>query len=242
MKKIEVSLICACYNEGPTFEKSIAKIVSELKKLKVGWEIVFVEDKSTDDTRETVLKLSKSIKGSRVLLHHKNQGRGKTVSDGLMVAKGTICGYIDVDCEIAPSYMAAFIKQVESGQDVVVAKRYYQSSYKNISREITSKGYSLLLKSVLGLPLDDTEAGFKFFKRTKILPVLSKTRDHGWFWDTEICARSYLAGLKMSQVDAKFVKREDKKSTVRVIPDSWDYAKKLWAFRGEFERLKRKNA
>src|SRR3989338_9112613 len=239
---IKFSLILACYNEGPTFEKSIEKIVAELKKLKINWEIVFVEDKSTDDTRDRVIKLSKVIKNSRLLLHNKNQGRGKTVSDVLAICRGIICGYMDVDCEISPRYLGAFIKQIESGKDVALARRFYQRSFKNVSREITSRGYSLLLKYVLNLPIEDTEAGFKFFKRTKIIPVLLKTQDYGWFWDTEICARSYLAGLQIAQINVKFVRREDKKSTVKIFSDSVDYAKKLWSFRTEYQKLKLKNA
>lgn len=241
MAKPYFSLVLACYNEGPTFEESVTKIISSLNKLKITWEIIFVEDKSTDETRLKALKLERSIKNSRLLLHKVNQGRGKTVSDGLKVATGTICGYMDVDCEISPTYIAVFIKKIQSGNDVVIARRHYQSSYRNMTREISSKGYALLLKWALGLPLGDTEAGFKFFNRKKILPVLKSTRDFGWFWDTEICARSYLAGLAISQVDVKFKKREDKKSTVRVFTDSVDYAKKLWAFRREYRRLKLKN-
>ena len=241
MAKPYFSLILACYNEGPTLEKSVYNIVSELEKLKINWEIVFVEDKSTDDTREKTIKLCQSIKNSRLLLHKKNLGRGKAVSDGLVLARGTICGYMDVDCEISPVYIATFIKKIQQGSDVVIARRHYQSSYKNLTREVSSKGYALLLRVALSLPLEDTEAGFKFFNRNKILPVLATTRDFGWFWDTEICARSYLAGLRISQVDVKFKKREDKKSTVKVFSDSRDYAKKLWVFRKEFSQLTQKN-
>lgn len=230
------SLVLACYNEGPTFEESVGKIEKELKKLKNPWEIIFVEDKSTDDTRAKVLKLAKEIKNSKVIRHPKNMGRGKTVADGIRAAKGTICGYIDVDCEISPKYIPLFIKEVESGGDMVVASRYYKKEWTSVSRIVSSVIYSNLVAAILKLPIDDTEAGYKFFRRSKILPVLEQTRDHGWFWDTEICARSYLLGLKIKQLRVLFERRAEKKSTVRLFPDSLDYVKKLWAFQRTYRK------
>lgn len=241
MSKVNVSLILACYNEGPTFEDSVWKIERELKKLKTPWEIIFVEDKSTDDTRVKVLKLAKEIKNSKVILHPKNTGRGKTVADGIGAAQGTVCGYIDVDCEISPKYIPVFIKELESGSDMVVASRYYKKDWKSVSRIVSSVIYSHLVAAILKLPIDDTEAGYKFFKRSKILPVLAVTRDHGWFWDTEICARSYLLGLKIKQLRVLFERRAEKKSTVRLFPDSLDYVKKLWAFQREYQKERNGN-
>jgi len=236
MSKIDVSLILACYNEGSTFENSVWKIEKGLKKLKGPWEIIFVEDKSTDNTRAKVLQLAQEIKNSKVVLHPRNMGRGKTVADGIRAAKGTVCGYIDVDCEISPKYIPVFIKEVESGSDMVVASRYYKKDWKSVSRIVSSVIYSKMVAAILKLPIDDTEAGYKFFKRNKILPVLEKTRDHGWFWDTEICARSYLFGLKIKQLRVLFERRAEKKSTVRLFPDSLDYVKKLWAFQREYRK------
>lgn len=242
MTKPYISLVLACYNEGPTFENSVRDITRELKNLKLSWEIIFVEDKSTDDTREKIIKISKKNKNLRVILHSKNQGRGKTVSDGIKASQGVICAYMDVDCEISPKYLGRFAEKVKKGSDVVVASRFYPSNLSAISRVITSKGYSLIIRQTLGLPIKDTEAGFKFFNRKKILPVLLDTKDKGWFWDTEICARSYLAGLKMSEIPVRFVRRDDKKSTVKVFSDSLEYAKKLWAFKKEFNKIKSKKA
>src|SRR3989344_7102487 len=100
MVKVEVSLILPCYNEGSTFEKSVNQIVNVLKKGTRNWEIIFVEDKSCDQTRITVEKLTYQIENSRSIFHSKNQGRGKSASDGIKLARGIICGYMDVDCEI----------------------------------------------------------------------------------------------------------------------------------------------
>jgi len=237
MAKIDLSLILACYNEGSTFEESVKKIVSVLKKLKKSWEIIFVEDKSQDETKQTVKKLTLQIPNSRVIYHDKNQGRGKSVSDGIKAAKGKICGYLDVDLEVSADYISIFIDEIKKGTDMAIGKRFYEGGFKSLPRFLASKIYSLAVNLLLGISISDTEAGYKFFKRARILPLLSKIKSRGWFWDTEICARAYLGRLKIGEVPVLFVRHPDKKSTVRLIPDSIDYVKNLVKFRSKLNQV-----
>ena len=227
MSTFELSIIIPCYNEGLTFEKSIQKIVSEIKKLKKTWEIIFVEDKSLDNTKVVVAGFTKKIKNCRAIYHSRNQGRGKSAADGIRAANGKICGYLDVDLEVSEKYISLFIKEVEGGADLVVGKRFYEGGFNNLTRFVFSKAYALALKSILKLPIDDTEAGYKFFNRKKISPILPKIKSKHWFWDTEICAKAYWEGLKISQVPVLFKRRVDKKTTVRLLPDTIDYIKNL---------------
>src|SRR3990170_6909454 len=164
MPKVDLSIIIPCYNEGPTFEKSVYRIIAVLKSTERNWEIIFVEDKSIDDTQKTVGKLTKKYKNTRALFHKKNEGRGKSVSDGIKTAKGPICGYLDVDLEVSPSYIPLFVKETEEGSDLVVGKRFYEGEGLNsILRFLASKIYALSVKYVVEIPVEDTEAGYKFF-------------------------------------------------------------------------------
>lgn len=236
MKKINFSLILPVFNEGKIFETNIESIYKNLANLKENWEVIFVEDKSTDDSTEILKKISTKLPNTKVILHTKNQGRGKTVSDGIKAAKGTYCGFLDVDLEVSSDYIPLFIKELEKGFDLVVGNRFYEKNLTALTRVISSRGYKLIVRSLLNLPVDDTEAGYKFFQRKKILPVLSKITENGWFWDTEVCARAYWAGLKISQIPVLFIRRVDKKSTVRLLPDTWDYMKKIFEFRTQIPK------
>lgn len=229
MRKPDLSLILPCYNEGPTFVSSTEKIIKSLKG--VNWEIIFVEDKSDDDTRLKVESLVKNLGRTKAIYHSKNMGRGKSVADGIRASRANICGYVDVDCEISPSYINLFVKEIRSGSDLVVGKRYYEKGWKSMHRVIASLLYSSLVKWILKLPIDDTEAGYKFFNKSMINKIIKKVEDPGWFWDTEICARAYAAGLNISQVPVLFIRRPEKKSTVKIIPDSFAYIKMLIRFR-----------
>lgn len=233
---VYLSLILALYNEGPTLEKSLKTIYKLLQKFKKPWEIILVEDRSTDDTLIRVQELLPHLKNTKLIYHKKNQGRGKTINDGVKAARGTYCGFLDVDLEVSADYIPLFVKELEQGYDVVVGKRFYEKNLTAVTRVLTSVGYKFIVNSILNLPIDDTEAGYKFFRRKNILPILSKIKEKGWFWDTEICARSYWAGLRTSQIPVLFTRRIEKKSTVRLIPDTWDYLKSIYKFRSQIPR------
>src|SRR3990167_11455145 len=228
MSKVDLSLIIPCYNVGPTFTKSVNKIIRELKKINLSWEIIFVEDKSVDDTKKTVERFTKRYKNVRAIFHKKNEGRGKSVSDGVIAAKGIICGYLDIDLEVSEKYIPLFVKEVEAGTDLVVGKRFYEGEgVKTIPRFLASKIYASAVKFLLSCPIEDTEAGYKFFKRKKIIPILRKIKSKHWFWDTEICAQAYWNGLPVTQVPVLFKRRYDKQSTVKLLPDTIDYVRNL---------------
>ncbi len=238
MQKVDISIILPCYNEGPTFEKSISKIVSILKKTRKKWEIIFVEDKSTDKTRTTVEKLALQIKNAKAIFHQRNHGRGQSVSDGIIAAAGDICGYLDVDLEVSANYIPIFIDEIEKGADMAIGKRFYEGNLKSSIRFVTSKIYATTVKLLLNIPIEDTEAGYKFFRRSQILPILAKVRDKKWFWDTEICTLCYLDGFKIVEVPILFIRRGDKKSTVKLIGDSWAYISQIIKFKSRIAKTK----
>lgn len=233
MTKPEISIILACYNEGPTFKKSVKRIVAEIQKIKAQWEIIFVDDKSSDETKKNIECMLAEINNSKAIYHSRNQGRGRSVSDGIRSAKGKVCGYLDVDCEVSPAYISLFLKELDKGFDMVIGRRFYESGPKSSTRFVASKLYAFVVKLALNIPVEDTEVGFKFFKRSKILPICAKVKNKHWFWDTEICARASWAGLKISQVPVLFIRRHDKRSTVRLFADSLDYITSLIKLRSQ---------
>lgn len=232
MSEPKLSLILPCYNEAEHFQISAQKIYAVLKKSRLVFEIIFVEDNSGDETRRLLQEFIGDAKDSRlkVIYHDQNTGRGKTVCDGIAAAQGKVVGFMDIDCEISPDYIPLFVKKIEANHDIVCARRIYQVSASSVVRALVSKVYSLLVRVLLHTSLSDTEAGFKFFKRDKIMPIVALSSDPGWFWDTEIMILSERAGLRILFLPVLFKRRTDKTSTVHLFKDSWDYFQKLISF------------
>ncbi len=232
-----LSVVVACYNEEPHLEESFRQLRAVLDDFRRPWEVVFVDDCSRDGTRAVLERIVREHPGLplRVLLHERNQGRGATVSDGFRAARGTVAGYLDIDLEVHAHYIAPVVRAVEQGADVATVRRLYFVRAGALLRHVLSRGYAWLVRRLLGTRLVDTESGFKFFRREKLMPLLEQVEDRHWFWDTEFMIRAERAGLRIVEVPGAFVRRSDKRSTVRAIPDSIEYVRRLAAFRRKLQ-------
>ena len=233
MKKIKFSLILPCYNEAEHFSKSADIILQTLINNKKSFEIIFVDDKSKDSTKELISKfINKHYDQKLKVIYHKsNQGRGKTVADGILASKGDYVGYMDIDCEVSPKYIGEFINKLKNGYDIVYGHRNYEINISGLIRTITSITYKKLVNLLINTTITDSETGYKFFNRKKIIPLLKTTHDNGWFWDTEIMIKSEMSRLKITSIPVLFKRRKDKTSTVNLLKDSTQYLLKLFQFR-----------
>jgi dolichyl-phosphate beta-glucosyltransferase len=229
----EVSIVVACYNEEPHLAASVAEIVGTMEDLRRPYEIVFVDDCSRDGTRRVIQEVVAAHPGvqTQVILHEKNKGRGATVTDGFRASRGSVTGYLDIDLEVHSRYIPSLVRAIEQGADVAVVRRIYAFQLGSLDRYAMSRGYSFLVRHLLKVPFHDTESGYKFFRRSTLLPVLDSIEDPGWFWDTEFMARAHLAGLKVAEVPGAYLRRYDKQSTVRGLRDSVQYFGRLLRFR-----------
>lgn len=231
---LDLSLVLACYNEEAIFERNVLEILKTLERTRWSYEIIFVEDCSQDRTRELIDRFIASHPGYRLsrVFHDKNVGRGGSVADGFWQAKGRMMGFIDIDLEIHSRYIPTCLLALEEGADIATARRIYRFYWSGLIRGMLSRGYSWLMRRFLKIPLQDTETGFKFFRREKILDLLGEIEDKHWFWDTEVMVRSFLRGYRIVEIPCLFQRRFDKRSTLKVFPDTLNYLVKLYRFRG----------
>ena len=229
----EIGLILACYNEAEHFVESVREIVATLDNSRRRYEIIFVDDCSRDHTRQLIDAAIAAYPGRRLsrIFHPRNTGRGGAVSDGFRAATADIVGYIDIDLEVHARYIPACVQAIEEGADIALAGRVYKFYLRSIDRYAMSQGYRLLASGLLSIPPMDTESGYKFFRRDRLLPLLSEIEDQGWFWDTEVMVRAQRKGYRIVEVPALFVRRFDKGSTVRGMWDSLTYLQRLLRFR-----------
>lgn len=215
---------------------SLNKIEEIMNGTRYRWEAICIDDESKDDTPRFLREFTQKKKNLKAIYHKKNIGRGGTVTEGMKKAKGRVVGYIDVDLEVSPVYIPEFIRAIDKGADVAIATRIYGKGLTGMFRWIASKVYVSIVRNYLSVGFKDTEAGYKFFNRKKFLPVLRKTRNKAWFFDTEIVTRSVWEGLKVVEIPVLFIRRTDKASTVRLFQDSIDYLIAVRRFRKQNER------
>ncbi len=238
----DLSLVLACYNEGPTLVESVECILSLLEATRFSFELIFVDDASTDGTKDliaAIIEKNRTRATMHGIFHETNLGRGGAVRDGFLAARGEIVGYLDADLEIPAPTILACLLAIRRGCDVAIGKRIYRFRLRSANRYLMSRGYAWLVRRLLRLDgLTDTESGCKFFRRDRILPLLGHVRDTRWFWDTEIMAVCYAAGLEMVEVPCLFLRRFDRPSSVRGLRDSVEYLVKLLRLAARRSELK----
>jgi len=220
---VEFSLVLPCYKEGTHLKESLDSIVHTLDRLQLSYEIILIEDCSPDNTAERIREYCTAHPNIniRTIFHEKNMGRGSTVTEGILEAKGTYVGFLDIDLEVHARYIPAAILALQRAEcEMVLADRSYKKSTLFIHRGLMTDIYKFLTRFILNSPSFDTEAGFKFFQRDAIVPILKQCKDSHWFWDTEVTIRSFDAGLRIQSLPVLFIKRADKKTTVRFFRDS----------------------
>jgi glycosyltransferase involved in cell wall biosynthesis len=233
-----LSLVLACYNEAEHLEHSFAEIRDTLTQVPFPFEVIFVDDVSRDRTRELLAAIVAAHPDLtlRTILHERNRGRGATVSDGFRAARGAITGYIDVDLEVHSRYIPSLVRAIDQGADVATLRRIYAFQLGSLDRYFMSRGYSWLVRRMLGVGFADTETGYKFFRRERVLPLLDEIEDEGWFWDTEFMVRAGRRGLTVVEIPGAYIRRADKTSTVRGMRDSLRYFRQLVRFRSRLLR------
>jgi glycosyltransferase involved in cell wall biosynthesis len=232
---VDLSLVIACYKDAPHLRANVRILERYLAATRLAYEFILVEDGSMDETlaevRLTAAELAQQGVPVRVIEHERNQGRGAAVQDGFLAASGTVVGFIDIDLEHSHDALLSMYLRIASGEcDGVVAKRLYESTKVNPLRLVMSVTYKRLVRLVTDLPVRDTEAGLKLFRRAAILPVLPSVEDRRWFWDTEVVARAADAGLVLADHPIIFTRNAGKQSTVRVVRDSVEYLVRLASF------------
>jgi glycosyltransferase involved in cell wall biosynthesis len=229
---IDFSIVIATYNDAPHLRRNVLRLHEYLRGTRLNYEFVFVDDGSQDHTRHEVEQVVATLKSMGVvcLVHHHefNKGRGAAVSTGIYAARGQIVGFIDIDLEPLMDSLLPLYQSIHSGQfDVMVGRRAIANAIAKPIRVLSSYVYRWLAHLVLRLPVADTECGLKLFNRAKVLTVLDQCQDTRWFWDTEVVHRSWTSGLKVGEHWIVFFEDRTKQSTVRLLPDTWNYIKAM---------------
>jgi len=229
---MDLTLVVPCYQEERHLRASVCEVIATLDQTVLDYEIIFVDDHSTDNTLQVIKDICSDTPRCRYVAHETNRGRGAAFKTGFSVAKGTVVGFIDIDLEVHVRYVPDLVRRVLNGSDVVTGRRYYVLSQTQAwHRHILSTGYRALTRAMLDINIADSETGCKFFRRSSAAEAVLGCHSDGWFWDTEVMVRSYYKQHQIVEIPCLFLRRFDKPSTVSPLADTVGYFRKLWRFR-----------
>lgn len=152
-----LSLIIPAYNEEDNLKRgSLDMVLDYLKKQKFSWEVIVVNDGSTDNTANLLKKFAVKV------INNPHQGKAATVITGALVAKGEIIIFSDMDQATPITEMEKILSKFSQGYEIVIGSRIGRKGAP-IFRQILAYGMVFLRTLILNLPYTDTQCGFKAF-------------------------------------------------------------------------------
>ncbi len=173
--KPHVSVIVPCYNEQDNVERCVEQIGETLSAARISFEILVVNDGSTDDTLERASSLSTSRSFVRVVDLGKNCGKAVALREGIRRANGDVVAFFDADLQYSPKDLVTMITKLGMGIDFVNGNRDYNGY--GASRTAFSKLYNRIVRLVFRMEIRDSNCGVKVLTKRAADP--SSLFDYG---------------------------------------------------------------
>jgi glycosyltransferase involved in cell wall biosynthesis len=200
-----VSAVVPAFNEEESFSELYGELTKVLPTLDSNYEIIFIDDGSTDNSLDVLKKLAAKDKKVRIFSFRKHRGKADALTVGFRVAKGDYVFTMDSDLEDKPSEMPKLYKKMKEGNDAVVGWR--KNRKHSLSRVISSRFSNFVISLLWGFKLHDHNCGLKLFTKDAV-----KTLDlYGGLYRFMLLL-VYLKGFKVSEVEISHQNRKYGKS------------------------------
>ncbi len=218
-EKIELSIVLPVYNEQNSIEKLYSRIKKVLNSLNKSYEIIFVDDGSTDNSADMVKKLAKTDPTVKLIILRRNFGQTPALAAGFDFASGEIIIAMDADLQHDPYEIPLFIEKINEGYDIVSGWRARRMD-SFIIRRIPSLVANRLMRWLSGVDIHDFGTTFKAYRAEVIKNVNLYGELHRF-----IPALASSVGAKITEIPIKNITRPYGKSkygisrTIRVLFD-----------------------
>ncbi len=208
MEKPFLSVVIPAYKEEHRIDATLEALDSYFRKQTFSYEILVVNDGSTDGTAAAVRRYEQKIKGLRLIDNAQNHGKGFVVRQGMLEAQGTYRLFMDADNSVPIEYFDQFLPYFSQEYDVVIA------SIEVPGAKIQEKGkwyrrllghYSkYLIRALTVWDIHDTQRGFKMFSEKAAEDIFPLQTLTGWGFDFEVLMLAKKLGYKIKELPVEW--------------------------------------
>ena len=204
MKNIKgkISVIIPAYNEAGIIAESLSETIRVFNDFGCKYELIVVDDGSSDDTFQNALKASRQHSNIIVKQLKTNRGKGRALKVGFRLCSGDYVVFLDADMELHPAQLQTFFDIMRLDEtDVVIGSKRHPNSRLNypLQRKIISSVYFFLIKIFFGLPIGDTQTGLKLFKYEVLKRVFPRILVKAFGYDLEILVNVHQLGYRIAE-------------------------------------------
>lgn len=236
---MKVSLVIPMYNESSIIDGAIKTFSEYMKNSFEDWELIFVNDGSTDGCDAAVTKASETDGRIRLCGYAENQGKGCAVRTGVLAAEGDLILFTDCDNAYGEEAVGRMFSMFESTDaDMIIGSRNMTSDgYEDYTfiRRFASKAYIKVIAIAAGFKLSDSQSGIKAFRREAARKIFSHCEVNRFAFDLEAILIAQKAGLKIAEMPVKVINHRESK--VHVLRDSLKMLRDLAKMKKRIRKL-----
>ncbi|MGC9610882.1 MAG: dolichyl-phosphate beta-glucosyltransferase [Minisyncoccia bacterium] len=239
-----LSIIIPVYNESKRLPLTLVDMDRHLSQAEYSYEIIVVDDGSTDGTGEIVSRFSRTIKNLRLTGYKENHGKGYAVRFGMLEAKGNYRIFMDADNSTSIDQFDNMLPFLKEGYEVVIGSRDVKGAklippqpwYKRLVGNIGN-----IIIQILLLPgMWDSQCGFKCFSEAAAEKIFSLSRINRWAFDVEALSLAKEMGYRIKEIPVTWVNNVESRvkplAYVRVL---WDVVRiRIWLWRNVYRLQK----
>lgn len=198
-----LSIIVPCYKKGKVVYSAVADIYKVANTLAIPFELVLVDDGSSDNTLDELRRFKKGHANCKIVRMKRNMGKGRAVFAGFKHSKGDLVMFIDADRDLPPRQMRLFLDYLERYRaDAVIGSKNHPDSIVRypILRRLLSRAYQIMCFILFQWPISDSQVGIKLFRRPVLEYVAPRVLVKKFAFDLEMLVLAYYKGFHIREV------------------------------------------
>jgi dolichol-phosphate mannosyltransferase len=214
-----VSVIIPMHNEGTNVRGTVSAVCRELRDAGIGFEVICVDDGSTDSTRAELENISREAPELKVAGYPVNRGRGRALREGFAAARGIFLVSIDADLSYHPNHILKIVSRLEAedAPDVVMASPYMpggRTEGVNLIRLVISRCANILLRQAMGRRYYTLTGIVRGYRREvfECIDLVSNDKEI----HLEIVAKAEAAGFNITEIPAVLTSRKKGSSKLKL--------------------------
>lgn len=226
--KEKVSIVIPTYNEASHITSNIEEVIRTFTEFGCPWELIVIDDGSTDQTYEKIDELSKKYPEQLIVKKNPfNLGKGRALKKALHYLSGNYVVFIDADMDLHPIQVQTLFDIMRlDNADIVIGSKLHPNSVVNypFQRRVISLVYYLLVRILFNLPCHDTQTGLKLFKTEVLRKVFPRILVKRFAFDLEVLVNAHHLGYRIAEapIVLNSQRRWSRIGLRSIITTAWD--------------------
>ncbi|MFC6715557.1 dolichyl-phosphate beta-glucosyltransferase [Branchiibius cervicis] len=241
-----LDVVIPVYNEQEQISDSVRTVHAYLsEQFAYPFRITVADNASTDGTLHIAHQVQRELSGVSVV-HLEQKGRGRALKQTWLGSDALVLAYMDVDLSTDLDALAPLVASLMSGHsDVAIGSRLARGAnvVRGLKRDVISRSYNRLLRTVLRVRFTDAQCGFKAIRADVARELLPLVKDTTWFFDTELLVLAQWSGLRTHEVPVDWYDDPDSRVDIpQTVKDDlagvWRLLRTRSALRPALERIR----